>query len=91
MIKYFLSCLAFLAVTANAQVMTPAEAHKEVDKICDKGCIVLSPQEIAVFQAHVNEFIQSQGQLAYQAGTEEGFKAGVEAAKNNPKVCPKNI
>jgi hypothetical protein len=76
---------------ANAQLMPPKEAHEEVDKICKDGCVVLSGPEIALFQANVQAFVEKQAQAAFQAGQQDGFAKGIEAARNNPKVCPKNI
>lgn len=77
----------FIGLSVQAQLLAPQQAHEEVDKICEQGCVVLSSSELEQLHA----VIQGNMLLQAQQGYEKGVHDGLEAAKNNTKLCPRNI
>jgi hypothetical protein len=79
-----LSAVADPTVAQNA-----AEASSIAAQKCQSGCLILSPEDIAILEAQVNAFAAR----AFQEGAVRGYEKGVEdlaeAAKKNPKICPK--
>lgn len=79
-----------LAAYADPTVaQNPAEASSVAAEKCASGCLILSAEDVAILEAQVNAFAQR----AYQEGAQRGYAKGVddlaEAAKKNPKICPK--
>lgn len=72
-----------------AVAKNPAEAAAIAADKCKSGCLVLSAEDIAILEHQVNSFAQR----AFQEGAQRGYEKGVddlaEAAKKNPKICPK--
>jgi hypothetical protein len=95
MLKTILLSLALLApIAAVADPLVSegkAPSPAELAAKCAKGCVVLDDADQAALIGRVEEFAQS----AFMAGAMQGHAAGVEegleAAKKNPKLCPKNI
>jgi hypothetical protein len=94
MLKQILLSLALVAssipVLADPTVAsTPAEAAAIAADKCKTGCLILSAEDIAFLEKQVNSFAQR----AFQEGAQRGYEKSVddlaEAAKKNPKICPK--
>jgi flagellar biosynthesis/type III secretory pathway protein FliH len=90
-LKSILLIAALAAAPAFAEPLEAANAKDPaIAQKCKDGCIVLSPQDAAELVSRVNEFANQ----AFQAGALQGYAAGeaagLETAKKNPKICPKN-
>lgn len=68
---------------AYSQLMTEKEAQASLSQSCKHGCMLLSKRQLE----QLLKTIEEKKQEAFELGVEEG----VEAAKNNPKVCPRNV
>lgn len=68
----------------------PAEAAAIAADKCSNGCLILSPEDIALLEHQVNSFAQRAFQEGAQRGYEKGVEDLAEAAKKNPKICPRN-
>ena len=76
-----LSC--FMSLSFAQELSVGADAVAQAAQKCDQGCLILDQRDIFNLNGAIQEFL---GQ-AYQ----EGIQAGVEAAKDNPKICPKSV
>ena len=79
--------LLTLATSTHSQLMSAPQAHEEVEKVCSKGCVVFSLEEIQDLEAAVDAQLQANTQKAY----EHGYKEAMKDARANSKICPKNI
>lgn len=84
--KKLLLVLSLFVTTAQGQLLTPAEAMKEVEKTCAEGCLVISKEDIQ----GINKAFQYNLEKAAEAAYAQGVSDGVEAAKANPKICLRN-
>lgn len=85
--KYWLFGALLVTASVSAQLMSQEEAQKELPNKCKEGCITLSKKEIE----ELNTVIQANIQQAGMNGYRQGVQDGLQEAKGNPKVCPKNI
>lgn len=84
MLRKLLIIAALVAAPAfSADLRSAADAHTDVEASCQEGCVVLSKKEVLALQAYVEQEMK--------AAFHEGAKQGFDLAKDNPKVCPKNI
>ena len=72
--KYLVSLFLFLSLSSFAQIEPSAsveEAKSLVEKKCVKGCLVLSPEEVANIEKGINAAVLK----AYEAGLRGWSKA----------------
>jgi len=78
MFKQAIVLLSF-PLAALAQPMgaaSVAEAQKQAEEKCTKGCVVLSPEEMVSIEAYIQQSVQD----AYQAGLRGWSKAANDPA-----------
>jgi hypothetical protein len=78
MFKQAIVLLSF-PLAALAQPMgaaSVAEAQKQAEEKCTKGCVVLSPAEMASIESYIQQTVQE----AYQAGLRGWSKAANDPA-----------
>lgn len=80
---YFLVASA----TAAAQAFSAADAPKAFEKLCKQGCVILDDQGVERLLSEFGEIVDKQTEFAFKAGVLKGF----ESAKDNPKICPRNV
>lgn len=74
-------------VTSQAQLLTPEQAAQASQEQCQKGCVVLSRDELLMLKMDIEQSMQK----AAQEGFEQGLKEGLKSARSNPRICPRNI
>lgn len=91
--EVILTASILLSMSAVAEPLVSegkAPSAAELTAKCAKGCVVLDAADQAALVQNVQEFAQG----AFMAGAQQGYAAGVqeglEAAKSNSKICPKN-